>query len=327
MIGILCNRKREEFIVNRLHTLYRPLLKEHDTPIVVFTLQELNLQQKMITGWLISYERPSTIKTKLPDIIFNLAVQYSRTEIKNIRGLMEIEEVSLMNVTNHFNQRSIMEMLSSDSTAKKYVLPYVDLNDKNYREGFLDTEDFVAKPLKGSNARKIVYGKQSDSGFPQYVRNTNDPNDSFDREKDVLPVKKTKRKLLLMTPELLTDNSQLCITRIFAQRNFAGDWEVLSRLLIPQNEFVSDSTDNLLNKASTQIIRCINRFIPDVFFCFVDFVTDMEGKAYFLNFGGWDKKILSRTQNRDIQAKICKNMLGYAQAFLNRQFEGGDYVD
>jgi hypothetical protein len=83
----------------------------------------------------------------------------------------------------------------------------------------------------------------------------------------------------------------------------------------------------MLNKASTQIIRCINRFIPDIFFGFVDLVTDMKGIPYFLNFGGWDKKILNRTQNMDVQAKICKNMLEYAQANSNRQIEGGDYVD
>lgn len=320
MIGILCNEKSEKFIVQRLHELFRPLMKGEDMPIVVFTLQGVNLQQKMITGWIISSERPCAIRAKLPDIIFNLAVQYSRSEIKNIRGLMEIEDVSLMNITNRYNQWSIMKMLSSDNTVKKYVLPYADLSDTNYRKGISDTENFIFKPLKGASSEKIVYGKQSDSGFGQYGMNTKNLNDRHD-------IGKTKKLLLLKTPELLTKNRQLCISRLFVQKILNNDWEVISRLSVPQNECAGDSTDNMMNKASIQIINSINRFIPDIFFGFVDFVIDMKGIPYFLNFGGWDKKILSRPQNMDIQVKICKNMLEYAQAFLNKQIEGEDDVD
>ncbi len=276
MIGILCNEKRKRSFARKLHKLFRPLINANDVrrgmPLVVFSLQGLNLQQKMVTGWLIAAgKRPSAIRTKLPSIIFNLAVQRSRSEIKTVRGLIEMEDIALINITNHYNQRTIMEMLSSDSSVKRYVLPYAGPDDANH----------IARPLKGTNLRKVIYGRSMEGHH--------------------------KRVLLLKAPELAVDDSgRLRISRIYAQKNPNADWEVLSQ------------ADRMLNRASIRIMNCINRFIPDVFFCFVDFVTDLKGIPYLLGFGGWDNKILSGAKHKDIHAKVCKNMLEYAQAFINR---------
>lgn len=282
-IGILCNEKRMKTLYRRLHKLFRPLIKGRDTSIVVFTLKGLDLRQKTVAGRMISCKRPSAITTDLPAIIFNLAVQRSRSEIKTVRGLMEMEDVALINITNRYNQWSIMEMLSSDNSLKKYVLPYAGTDRQNAK--------LIIKPMRGASQRRIIYGRQSEGH-----RN---------------------RVLLLKAPGLPADNGRLCISRIFAQRNFNGDWEVLSRHSVPQNEC----------DAAIHIISYVNRFIPDVFFCFVDFVADMNGTPYLISFGGWDNRILSRKRRRDIHTKVCKNMLEYAHAFFDRSIEVGDYVD
>lgn len=84
------------------------------------------------------------------------------------------------------------------------------------------------------------------------------------------------------------------------------------------NNSVNNSISNAIDNAASMVINYINCFISDTFFCFVDFITDFQGIPYFLNYGGWDNKVLSRKQDMSISMKIYKNILGYSNTYINQ---------
>lgn len=327
MIGILCNQKNEQVIARKIHKLILHLINRRNMPVIVFSLANINFTEKTVVGSLISEKKLSIKKVELPFLVFNLAVQYAKSDIKNARRLMEIEGVSLINITNRYNQRTIMEMLTSDNKTKEYILPSIDLNNDDFYGSLSQNENFIIKPVKDPTPPKTIYIKPSDSGFYLYGRQVMKYYNRHDFESRIYPIMKRNRLLLLRAPDLLSYNNQLWKARIYVQRNFDGDWEVLSEELSSLNENICDNLGTKLNTASVQIINCVNQFIPDMFFSFIDFVIDMKGVPYLLNFGGWDNKILNKKQNMDVQLHLCKNILNYAEAFDEMHKGGMDSVD
>jgi hypothetical protein len=61
------------------------------------------------------------MKTELPLIVFNLATQISRSDIKLLRRIAEIENLVLVNSTNRFSQSAIMEMLVSNESTQSCI--------------------------------------------------------------------------------------------------------------------------------------------------------------------------------------------------------------
>lgn len=304
MIGVLCNQKNEQLFSRRIHTIFQSFTKERNIPVIVFSIENINLEENTVVGSLVSEKTVSVVKAELPSLIFNLAVHYTRTDIKKIRNLMELDLVSIINITNRYNQRTIIEMLTSSAVTGRYVLPFRNSDNENKEQSY------IMKPLRGANLKKLVYVNrmQATSGYP-----------SFD------PTKKSEL-LFLKAPELITCSNKLCTARVYLQRNYNGDWKILSRTL-PDDGSLFSKLKTEIDTVSIEITGCINKFIVDIFICLIDFVADMDGNLYLLSFGGWDNKILFKKENREVQVQLGKNLLEYAEAFIERQRSGDDNVD
>lgn len=323
MIGIICNQRDEQFFTRKIRTILQRLIKRRNIPVIVFTLKNLNLEDNMVIGSLISVKTLTTVKTQLPLLIFNLAVQNSKSDIKKVRKLMELEWVSLVNLTNRYNQWTITQILSSDTMTKKYILPCVDTND-NIMQNCSKEESFIMKPVMGSDITRIIYIKPTDSGFYVYRRQASYHSTDFDH--CIYANGKKKGMLLLKAPDLINNNNKLYTARVCMQRKYNRKWDVLLRSA-SGGETISDSLKAELDSASGQIVNCINKYIVDMFICFVDFVVDMNGTPYFLGFGGWENNIMIKKANRDMWVQLCKNIMEYAWAFFDIQKRGDDSVD
>lgn len=162
---------------------------------------------------------------------------------------MELEGTWLINITNRYNQWTIAEILSSNPEIKQYILPHIVLDVCNNHENLQFEGNYIIKPLRGSNLLKNIYIKQSDFTLMECGRSIKDyhikgysikgDNEIAEFENiiyQIIQKIKRKRLLLIKTPELLTCNSQLCVTRIYAQRNYNGRWETLTRMSFPHNK-------------------------------------------------------------------------------------------
>jgi len=313
MIGILCNAKRERFYSKRLHTLLKPLAKGRKISVMVFSLSNVNIEERSVQGTLVTGERVRPASTFLPSLIFNFAVQRRRVNIKKMRSLMEIADIKIVNGVNHYNQWSIMEILSSSKKTKRYVLPYMNYSKEDICFDFTKVGNFIVKPEKRVNLNRIIYGRQSDFGFDLYGGYGSKRCYRLDVQSVIHPAMRGKRWLLLKTPGLATYRNRLLIIRANLIKKHDGEWDVISKTIVPRYEGVYAKLGKKIEKSALNIINCINAFIPDLGVAFVDFVLDRYGTPYFLNFGGWDGKLLTKKHKRNVRISVCKNILEYAE--------------
>jgi hypothetical protein len=326
VIGILCGSKKENQYSEKFHKLFKPLLKGKKIEIIVFSLSNTNLLDKTVYGSLISGESIVSIKAAIPPLIFNFATQYSRLDVKKCRSLMEVDDVVLINSTNQYNQYAIMDIISSNKKFRKILLPYSQFQKKDLISNFGDFANFILEPQSGANSAKIIYAKRVDSKFDVYKSSGFQSFHKFDIHDAISPIARKGKWILLKTPELLTFENNLLVTRAYLQKSHNGEWKIFFKSSLTQNRGTYEKFDQKTNAALLNIIEYINCFIPDIGFCFIDFAMSLFGTPYYLNLGGWDNQLLNDKQNIEIQTSLCKNILEFARShFEKRRYT--NYVD
>jgi len=314
MIGILCNRKRERAIARHLHSMLKLIARGNEVHVIVFSMPNTNLLQRTVYGSLVSSEEIIPVKAPLPMLIFNFAVQSRKSDIKKLRNLTEIENITLINATNQFNQLQIMEMLLSNNRTKKFVLPYINFSREDAYTSIIENSSFILKPENRPSLSRIIYSKKIDYGFELYGLYGCSSCHKFEIQDTIHSIVHKGKWLNLKTPGLVIYKNKVFIARVYMQRKLNGEWEIVLNTIISHNETVNDNLAKKIDDASLQIINCINCFIPDIGICFIDFVLDMRANPYLLNFGGWDDRLLSKKQNRSVLIKLCKNIMEFAGA-------------
>lgn len=313
MVGILCDSRKERVIARYFHKLTQAYDGNEAAAVIVFSLSNVNLFEKTVYGSLVSEKGIISIKTSLPLLIFNLAVQHKRSDMKKLRSLSEYDGMFLVNAANKYNQWSIMDMLLSGNKTRNYILPYTKYDKDDLCFDFSGIDKFILKPVKRSSLSGIIYGRQSNFGFDIYSIYGTQCYHRLDIQNAINPIIKGREYLLLKTPELITYRNNLLVIRVYIQKMFDGRWKILSKTSIPQDEDVNDVLSKKTDTSSLHIANYVNCFIPDLGICFIDFVLDMHGEAYFINLGGLDSDLITRKRNTEVFAALCKNILEYAE--------------
>ncbi|MDP4182174.1 MAG: hypothetical protein Q8942_13930 [Bacillota bacterium] len=326
MIGILCNQNNESSFTKTLNDLIRTSTKKFDTSIMLFSMPNINLITKTVYGSVINGKKVRAEKREIPTLIFNFSIQRSRKDIKKMRSLIEIEEITVINAVNRYNQLTIIEMLSSNNKTNNYLLPYFNYKKNDIYCNFPQTNNFLLKPDKGSDLSKTVYLRLDEYIFDIYSRFGKQRCHNCDVESNIQPIIKNENLILLNTPELKTRNTQLVVIRVYLQKLFNNDWEIILKDDPASYDLGNEACIKKIKAAAPQIIKCVQSFIPDIGFCHIDFISDIDGVPYFMNFGGWDNKIFSSKVSLDVKLKIFENLMEFAEGFKNLQKAGGEDV-
>lgn len=317
MIGILCDDNKEKTFAKHFNSLFKPLLKGKAISVTVFNLSNVNLVDKTVSGSLVSQEAVIPVENPMPSVIFNFSVQHSRAGIKKMRSLNEVEGLLLINSANRYDQRAIMEMLASDNTTRSFLLPLVNFDEHRIFQSFESIDNYIIKPERGTNLSRITYINHCYRGLNLAMGQRNPYFGTFVAQNGVKPLIEGNKAILLRAPELIMNGNELFVARVYLQKGEKGKWKILAR---KYRSGMNSAYGELIGKTgipSKQIINYINCFIPDLGIGFIDFIFDTNGTPYFLNFGGWDNKLLGRKQPRSIQINLCKNILEYAGTVIN----------
>jgi hypothetical protein len=317
MVGILCGSGKEINLARTMSKIIMPDMKDRLTSIVVFSMPNVNLTDKTVYGCLISRETITILKTELPLLIFNFAVQHKKTDIKKLSNLLEIENLTLLNLANSFNQCSVMEMLSSDPQTQRYIMPYTNITMEVFNPDFIEAGNFIIKPQNGSNRTKIIYGSNFGLEFNLYNWSGNQYSHLVDIQNAIFPTIRKGKWVLLKTPELMTYNNRLTTMRCYLQRNADGKWNVVLKTSISQNKRTHINSFMKIDDSLLQIMNCINCFISDLVFCSIDLIFGRDGTPYFLNLGGWKTLLPENKQNNILVKNLYQNMMTYAPILQN----------
>jgi hypothetical protein len=318
MFGILCSPKNESFFAETFYKLFKPLIKGKKTEIIVFSLSNTNLSEKTVYGSIITEEKITAAKAALPLLIFNFAIQYSRSDVKKCRGLMETDDVVLVNSANQYNQSAIMKMILSNNKFKRYILPFSNFERKDLISNFKEYDHFILKPANGTNLSKTIYSKQMESQFEIYCGNEFKSCHRLDIHDTLSPLVKKGKWILLKSPELLTQNNKLFVIRAYLQKNYGGEWKIILKTSFPQDKSFYEKFDKKINTTALGIVKYIGCFMPDLGFCFIDFSLSLFGVPCFLDFGGWDNYLLGENQDKEAQTNLCKNILEFARLHFEK---------
>ncbi len=307
MIGILCNQKDEDVLAMQIHSLLKSEILANHSSVVVFSLQNLDLNAGIVFGNTVSGQRIRQIETALPDVIFNLSVQYKSRHIKKLRELIGLQSIAIINASNKLNQGMIMDMLSSDAAARRFVLPYFRYSVYDPLCGIQGTGSLLIKPENKTGLNRITLTDTSFSGV------------DFSGAKG-------KKWLCIRVPELVKSGGLPVVVRVHLQRSPEGGWSILKKRVIPEEAEIDVRAAEKADAASLELIRLIHCFLPHLGLCYTDMIFDTGGNPYLLGFGGYDDGLLIGP-DRDMQASLCRTMLGYARGFTNKPNGVLNYVD
>ncbi len=312
MVGFLCSEKKEKRFVNNLHHNIMPFLRDHKMYVVVFTLSDVNLIDKSVYGSVFIDDAVTKLKVNLPPVILNFSEQYAKSDFKKLMDLIEVENFTLINSSNSFNQWTIMKMLSSDTKTKQYIMPFVNITKEERTFDFTKVRNFIVRPLNGTKLSKTIYCRKTYTGFDLYNWGDTIYSHLFNIENAIDPTIRTGKWVLSVSPELITYDNRLFVIRSYLQKNKEGEWKTVLKTEVSKTQHNSKIPNEKIDDSLLQIISCINCFIPDLHFCTIDLVLSKDGLPYFLNLGGWQNLIPEEKQHKILFKALCQNMVAYA---------------
>ena len=149
MIGILCGNKNKIKYTKKIYKLINIDNSCKTEPVIIFSISDLDLKSKTVSGNLIKRNEIISVTTSIPEIINNFLIPQKRSSRKKIRMLSEQPDVFLVNEANRFRQNMIMEMLSSSVKTKDLIPKYL-LSSKKWF--VLDVPDMLEQ-----NGRPVIY--------------------------------------------------------------------------------------------------------------------------------------------------------------------------
>ncbi|MDP4088593.1 MAG: hypothetical protein Q8930_04885 [Bacillota bacterium] len=316
MIGILCSNDMEEEYSKQLHSWFRDQRKEDDDNIVVFTIFNINLKEKMVKGSLISGKAVKSVEVPLPSVIFNFSLQKDDAAIKVRKALEEMEKVELVNYINKFDQWMIMDILSSFNSTRKYLLPYhiYDKAERNFRP--VDEKSYIIMPSRGASLSRVIYAVPD----PDSDRITGSQYFRKGHICDYIDASLCQQRwLFIEIPEIRIKANHPVVVRVYLQKLRPDIWSLLSRDVYLGTEAQFGSLFEEIDAAAMNGIFHINKYLPSVGHCFMDFILDSENKPYFLHMGGLDQYFFRAVREPDFCRRFYKNMLKLARYYRHRQ--------
>jgi hypothetical protein len=306
MIGILCSRNKEKLFINFLRKNTK--LMDKATPVIVFSMPDINLSEKLVYGSLITKDSVKIVKKELPRYIYNFSVQRSKSHIKKMKYMSELENLTIYNPANSFNQWSIMKILTSDPESKQYLLPFATLTKGIDMPDFKDSTGFILRPKSGTDNTRITYCSKIKTGYDIYNIGEIAFSHLHDIQSVILPIIRNGKWLLLSSPELITYKNRLLTARSYLYKSNDGKWNIALKTVLSLSEEGYKKTDEKTDTAILHMIEYISCFNPDLAFCTIDFALDKDGNPYFLGLGGWQDLMPKKALHRTLVDVICSSL-------------------
>lgn len=311
MVGFLCSRKNVRLFARYLQETIKP--RNYKIPALIFSISDINLSDRTVKGILVDEDRIAPLRAGIPPLIFNFGLQHAKSSVKKLRNLMEMENVTLINPVNAFDQWSVMKMLTSNLETKQYILPYVDITVEIDRPDFGNIGNFMVRPQHGSNLAKHYFCRKENREFAFYDIGGNTSSASFSIQSKIDDVIKKGNWMLLLCPELTMENNMPLIVRSFLQKSANGRWKIILKTIASPAAEVNKETGAEIDADLLRIMECINNFIPELAFCCIDFIFTKNGSPYFLGLGGWQNLIFGEAQHKVLFESLCRNISRYAE--------------
>lgn len=321
-IGILCAQGAKTPFLRALPRQLRALPADEPLSVLVFSLSELHMEERMIGGVLVTGEGVRAAWSPLPAVIFNAAVQHRRSSIRTLRALLELPDCRVLNPSNRFDQRQVREMLVGDPALAQAVPP--EAGDTPLES----LPAFVRRPIFGSRVDRVVCGRvvcSSHAGKEWELFNWGDAPvsrisvdalssaalSSANDKTDAAAPGSAEEEMTLRLPPPRARAGRPFATRALLQKAPRGEWEILRHggLFPPgRSDCPVGSAGKKLLLAAAGRVGC---FLPDMALCTADLFWGEDGAPFLIGMGGWPGE--AADVRAAIKTRRFGDLLGYAR--------------
>ncbi|MDN4494972.1 YheC/YheD family protein [Ureibacillus aquaedulcis] len=335
--GFIYNDKRQQKLISHLITQLRPLSMEHKIKIVLFSLENLDLDGTIISGTIIEGNSVQKGQCDIPPFIYNLALHSNADKMDKMRSLRKMENTLIINPINRFIQGIIFEMLSSLPNLQPYLLPAVSLNTTTLSDYLEKYESFFIVQEKSFSKPKAVTIKKLHDEYIIYIG----AYGQRCKKDEILPyIKKMIHKnnhLLIKGIDRLKNGDVPLEMKIFLQKNWKAEWSItatvanqgifsksesyFAKTRYPSNnlgiEEINEYT-KCLDTVSKEIGRFLDYYIPFVGSFTFDFIFDEIRSPYLIYVSGFeqDQNIIGQMDSES-QINLLQNAFYYLLFLMN----------
>lgn len=331
--GFIYNDKKQQQLFTHILNQFNQLSNEHNIKIVVFTLENLNLDGPVISGTIIEGGRIRQGLCEIPPFIYNLALHSTANKIEKMRSLRKMENTLIINPINRFIQGIIFEMLTSLTVLQPFLLPAVSLNTTTLIDYLNKYDTVFLLPEKSFHPPKaIIIKKLQNNDYMIYIGQNGQRCKKDDIVHYIKKMINKKKHILLKGIECFKNGDHPLEVKVYLQKNINGEWAITAATakhgIFSRNEFpfsiIRYPFDNLysneikenekqLASVSIQIGKFLDYYIPFVGSVTFDFIFDETRCPYLIYVSGFEQD-----QNifQHMDSKTQRNLLNNAFYYL-----------
>jgi hypothetical protein len=339
-LGVVCPTKKQHFTA-QLMTYMKELSFEFDLDIILFSIDDLDLEKDIVKGTLISGLKAEEAFTVIPRFIYNVTMHTKYSSVQKMKQLRKREGITVVNPINRLNQSVVFDIIHSLPQSNQYLPAYTSLSSSSVTEFIKEHQTVYLIPERGSIHTEALEIKMIEKeqymislGQTSYIT---EGKELFTHLKELT---RNKKYMTLEGPPLLTWMDVPLEARVYVQKNSMGHWEVTE--LIAKSELFSKGSiyhhmseqlqkvllDLLPNETNKLIKKLINYsvesctyldyYIPDLGSCKLDFVFSKNADPLLMFVGGWEHNdYFYNVKEQSSWSHYIKNTFHYLRFLLH----------
>lgn len=338
-IGILYNLRQQKHMISILKDI-QDIAVRRNIRILFFTIDNIDLQERSVTGTMISDHIEYACKTAIPKYIYNTGTQLKLKNKDKIKQLHMVYNVTVINPVNLFNQSVVFDILSSLSSSREFIYPSAlfspsvindYLKDADSDSLLLIPEDYRSNE-SSARIEKVPYGSHNSCII--YIGGSKQTCDEEELFPAINKMLNGGKYIMMRGKKTLNWNNAPLEARIFMQKDITGEWNVTA-MMAKSERFSADNTyaepadglekvlleiapddiettEDLLSKYSRNICVYLDFYFPFLGSCTLDYIFAENHRPYLIGVCGVDQKNdLYRSDGKNSWNKYMNNAIDY----------------
>jgi hypothetical protein len=331
-LGFIYETRKQKQIVDMMTDYMKHLSRESKVKIILFNLINLDIEEQVIKGTIITGSQITEGHADFPPLIYNFALHTTSNNIETMRILRKAENTTVINPINWFKQGIIFEMLASLTNSEQYLLPIAPFNESTLTEYLDSCDKLFLLPEKTVLSPKAVVIKKLHSH--DYMISIGQ-NSQLCRKDGLLNyIQKmicNKKYIVMKGIDCFNWMGSPMEARVYLQKNVTGEWSILKitvkKDIFSRNALYEISINSIINKLlsneikdtekvlssiSLGICSFLDFHIPCLGSCTLDYIFDETQHPYLVYFGGFDQdSYLIRQMGTKEQYMLLNNVFQY----------------
>jgi hypothetical protein len=330
--GFIYDAKKQQQIFQKMIDRFSKLSKEYNIRTVLFTLENLDLEEQAISGTIIEGDRVSQGFCELPPLIYNFALHSIGDKIEKMRNLRKMENIIVINPINRFIQEIIFEMLTSLTGSQQFLLPSVSLNTATLTEYLNKYDSLFLLPEKTFHPPKaVIIKKTRKNNYMICIGQNGQICEKNDIVNYIQKMTNNKKHILMRGIECFKWENGPLEARIYLQKGTDGEWSVTNIMakhgIFSRNAVYHSKISNILcdlyhneNKVveetlvdiSLRIGKFLDFYIPFLGSCTLDYIFDENYRPYLIYVTGFEQdQYVYHHMDSEAQANLLNNAFYY----------------